>query len=212
MGPSPSILAISGSLRRGSVNTAAIRAVARAGAAQGIVVTISDAVRHLPHFDPDREEAPPEPVLGFRAACARASGVLLAVPEYAHGIPGAFKNAIDWAVGDVCLNYKPVAVLDVAAPGRGSHVRRALDDVLAALGTQVTHYEVPVGRGERGGDGEIHGAEALAALSAVVVDFAARVRVVSLSAGTEPELQLPGLGRSLRERNGDRPDHAVPAA
>jgi NAD(P)H-dependent FMN reductase len=172
---SPSILAISGSLQRGSVNSAAVRAAARAGAAQGIAVTISDAVRHLPHFDPDREEAPPEPVLAFRAACAGATGVLIAVPEYAHGIPGAFKNAIDWAVGDVCLNYKPVGVLDVAAPGRGIHVRRALDDVLAALGAHVTHYKVPVGREERDADGEIQSTEVLAALSTVVADFAARV-------------------------------------
>jgi len=187
MGPSSSILAISGSLRRGSVNSAAIRAAARAGALQGIAVTMSHAVRHLPHFDPDREEAPPEPVVAFRAACAGASGVLVAVPEYAHGIPGAFKNAIDWVVGDVCLNYKPVAVLDVAAPGRGIHVRRALDEVLAAIGARVTHYEVPVSRGDRDADGEIDSAEVLAVLSAVVVDFAARVgcklgRDVGLSA------------------------------
>jgi chromate reductase len=187
--PSPSILAISGSLRRGSVNSAAIRAAARAGAREGIAVTVSDAVRQLPHFDPDREGAPPEPVLGFRATCAAASGVLLAVPEYAHGIPGAFKNAIDWAVGDVCLNYKPIGVLGVAPPGRGAHVRRALDDVLSALDADVAHYEVPVGRDDRNADGEIQTPRVLTALAAVVVDFAARVDLGS--AGTRLTLRSP---------------------
>jgi NAD(P)H-dependent FMN reductase len=177
-----SILAISGSLRRSSVNSAALRAAARAGAREGIAVTISDAVRKLPHFDPDREDAPPEPVLRFRAECAAASGVLLAVPEYAHGIPGALKKAIDWTVGSVCLNYKPVGVLDVAPPGRGTHARRALDHVLGALDADVTHYEVPVGHNDRDVGGEIHSPEILAALGAVVVDFAARAGAGSASA------------------------------
>jgi len=184
---SPAILAISGSLRRASVNSAAVRAAARAGARESIAVTISDAVRHLPHFDPDCEGAPPEQVLEFRAACAAASGVLLAVPEYAHGIPGALKNALDWAVGDVCLNYKPVGVLDVAPPGRGAHVRRALDEVLAALDADVTHYEVPVGRADRDANGEIQSSEVLDALTAIVVDFGSRL--VAHSARTRPALR-----------------------
>src|SRR5262245_8578854 len=102
------ILAISGSLRRDSVNSAALRAAASAAAADGITVEIDDSLRRLPHFDPDLEPAPPEPVLRFRAACEAASGVLLAVPEYAFGIPGAFKNALDWTVGSGSLYRKPV--------------------------------------------------------------------------------------------------------
>jgi NAD(P)H-dependent FMN reductase len=187
--PSTSILAISGSLRRASVNSAAIRAAARAGARERIAVTVTDAVRRLPHFDSDREGAPPKQVLGFRAECAAASGILLAVPEYAHGIPGAFKNALDWAVGDVCLNYKPVGVLDVAPPGRGAHVRRALDDVLSALDAEVTHYEVPVGRADRDANGEIQTAVVLDALTAIVVDFGSRV--VAHSARTRLTLRSP---------------------
>ena len=86
-------------------------------------MTITDVVRELPHFDPDLEGTPPEPVLRFRAACEAATGVLLAVPEYAFGIPGAFKNALDWTVGSTCLNRKPVTVLNVAPLGRGEAVR-----------------------------------------------------------------------------------------
>ena len=120
------ILAISGSLRRASVNSAALRAAASAAARDGVAVTITDVVRELPHFDPDLEGTPPDPVLRFRAACEAATGVLLAVPEYAFGIPGAFKNALDWTVGSTCLNRKPVTVLNVAPLGRGEAVRSAL--------------------------------------------------------------------------------------
>ena len=53
--------------------------------------------------------------------------MLLAVPEYAFGIPGSFKNALDWTVGGGSLYRKPVAVLSVAPPGRGEQVRQALE-------------------------------------------------------------------------------------
>jgi NAD(P)H-dependent FMN reductase len=167
----PMILAVSGSLKRSSVNSAALRAAARVAAASGIAVTISDAVRELPHFDPDLEAAPPESVLRFRAACAAASGLLLAVPEYAFGIPGAFKNALDWTVGSGALYRKPVALLDVAPRGRGAHVREALDHVLNALDAEVAHYSVPVSRFDRSATGEICVDRILDPLRAVVGEF-----------------------------------------
>src|SRR5262245_35885591 len=117
------ILAISGSLRRDSVNGAALRAAASAAARDRIPLTISDAVRELPPFDPDLEASPPLVVVRFRAACEAAAGVLFAVPEYAFGIPGAFKNALDWTVGSGSLYRKHVALLNVAPPGRGARAR-----------------------------------------------------------------------------------------
>ena len=65
-------------------------------------------------------------MLRFREACEAAAGVLLAVPEYAFGIPGAFKNALDWTVGSASLYLKPITVLKVSPPGRGASVRSAL--------------------------------------------------------------------------------------
>ena len=171
----PRILAISGSLRRTSVNSAALRAAAAAAAAAGIAVTIDDAVRALPHFDPDLEAEPPEVVAPFDAACAASAGVLISVPEYAHGIPGAFKNALDWTVGSGSLYAKPVAVLDVAPPGRGRYVREALDHVFAAMQSDVVHYAVPVAAADRDAEGEIVGVDVLAALGGVVTDFARRI-------------------------------------
>src|SRR5262249_29477438 len=147
----PAILAVSGSLRRTSVNTAALRAVAAAAAAERIPLELNDAVRSLPHFDPDLEAAPPAVVAAFDAAGVAAPGLVTSVPEYAHGIPGAFKNALDWTVGTGSLYGKPVAVLDVAAPTRGGYVREALDHVFAAMQSDVVRYAVPITAGDRDG-------------------------------------------------------------
>ena len=92
---SGTILAISGSLRRSSINSAVLRAAAAAAARDGVLVVVDHSVRGLSHFDPDLEIEPPEAVRHFRAACEEAAGVLLAVPEYTFGIPGSFKNALD---------------------------------------------------------------------------------------------------------------------
>ena len=170
------ILAISGSLKRGSVNSAALQAAAAAAAWDGIVVSIDDSVRALPHFDPDLEAEPPRSVLRFRAACEDAAGVLLAVPEYAFGIPGAFKNALDWTVGAGSLYRKPVTVLSVAPQGRGARVRDALAAVLTALDADVAFHSVPVASADRDERGEIARATVVDELLSVVTELAARAR------------------------------------
>lgn len=168
------ILAIPGSLQRSSVNSAALRAAARAAARDGIVVKVDDAPRHLPHFDPDLELAPPEPVVRFRRACESAAGVLLAVPEYAFGIPGTLKNALDWTVRSGSLYQKTVTVLDVAPPGRGAHVREALDHVLTAIAADVIRSSVLVTEADRGADGEIRTPRVIDELGKVVAALAHR--------------------------------------
>src|SRR6266705_3145331 len=147
------ILALSGSLRRSSINAAALRAAANAAARDGALVVVDDSVRELPHFDPDLEIKPPEAVLRFRQACTDARGVLLAVPEYTFGIPGSLKNALDWTVGSGSLYRKPITLLHVAPPGRGAHVRDALDLVLRAHGADVTHQWMPIAQRDRDPNG-----------------------------------------------------------
>jgi NAD(P)H-dependent FMN reductase len=171
---SGTILAVSGSLRRGSVNSAVLRAAAAAAARDGTSVVIDGSVRELPHFDPDLEIEPPEPVRRFRAACEEAAGVLLAVPEYTFGIPGSFKNALDWTVGSGSLYRKPVALLDVAPAGRGANVREALDLVLRAHGADVARYSLPVARTDRNAAGEVDNPRIINELRAVVAELAKR--------------------------------------
>jgi chromate reductase, NAD(P)H dehydrogenase (quinone) len=171
------ILAISGSLRRSSINTAALRAAASAASWDGIDVVVDDSVRHLPPFDPDLEATPPKAVLRFRATCEAAEGLLLAVPEYAFGIPGAFKNALDWTVGSTALYRKPVALLDVAPPHRGERSRQALNRVLTALGADFSHHAVPVMASDLDPHGEIDDGTIVDQLRSVVVELAERVRL-----------------------------------
>jgi len=173
------ILAVSGSLNPGSINAAALRAAASVGARDGIRITVDDSVRALPHFDPALEDAPPAPVVRFRAVCETAAGVLLAVPEYAFGIPGAFKNALDWTVGSGSLYRKPVTVLSVAPAGRGMHVREALRLVLMALGADDAYHSVSIARSDLRPDGEVGDPRILGELAGIVRDLTRRAGAAS---------------------------------
>ena len=92
------ILAISGSLRRVSSNSTLLRA-ATLLAPEGMEITLFEGLGGLPHFNPDLEGTEPPSVPDFRARLQAADGVLICSPEYAHGVPGVLKNALDWVVG-----------------------------------------------------------------------------------------------------------------
>ena len=91
------IIAISGSLRAVSSNTALLRA-ASGLAPQEVEVTLYENLAELPHFNPDLEGAEPRSVTDFRSLLHSSDAVLISSPEYAHGVPGALKNALDWLV------------------------------------------------------------------------------------------------------------------
>ncbi|MES2935744.1 MAG: NADPH-dependent FMN reductase [Pseudomonadota bacterium] len=132
------IIALSGSLRRLSFNSALLRATA-ALAAPVMDITIYPGIGDLPHFNPDieadAEGNPPAIAADFRAQVAAADGVLIACPEYAHGVPGAFKNALDWLVGSQIIGAKPVALFN-AAP-RASHAQAALAEIITVMGWDI---------------------------------------------------------------------------
>lgn len=103
----------------------------------------------------------------FRQRCATAEAVILAVPEYAFGIPGSLKNALDWTVGSGALSGKRVAVVSVAPRGRGAHVRGALELVLDALDCRASWHHIPI-HPSLVEDGELHEARVVADLLHVV--------------------------------------------
>jgi NAD(P)H-dependent FMN reductase len=117
----PVFLAISGSLRRISTNTTLLEALADL-APPGVDIVLYRELATLPAFNPDvemqGEEALPAPVQAFRRALQQAAAVIVSSPEYAHGVPGALKNALDWVVGTGELVGKPVALLN---PSPASH-------------------------------------------------------------------------------------------
>ena len=137
------IVALSGSLRSHSSNFAALRA-AVAVAPEGVAVTIYEGIGGLPHFNPDLDgegALPPPKVAELRALLASADGVVISCPEYAHGIPGSFKNALDWLVSSGELNGKPVLLIN-ASPSGGQFAEAALIEVLGAVDAQVLVEEI----------------------------------------------------------------------
>lgn len=115
------VLAIAGSLRAGSYNRALLRA-ARDLATEGLEIVLYD-IAPIPFFNQDVEqEGDPEPVARFKDAIRAADALLVATPEYNHGVPGVLKNALDWASRPhrrSSLDCKCAAVLGATA-GRGS--------------------------------------------------------------------------------------------
>lgn len=128
------ILGLCGSLRRVSSNAALLEAAARVAPAE-IEVVRERAVAELPHFNPDLEGRESPVVLAFRGRLREADAVIVSSPEYAHGVPGALKNALDWVVGSGELSGKPVALFN-ASP-RASLAQAALAEILRTMDARV---------------------------------------------------------------------------
>lgn len=113
---SPTIIGISGSLRRGSYNTALVRAASEF-VPEGVRLELA-SIREIPLYDGDieAESGLPEPVRLLKDRIANSAGLLIATPEYNHSVPGVLKNAIDWLSrpgSDIprVFGGKPVALL-----------------------------------------------------------------------------------------------------
>ncbi|MDT0576962.1 NADPH-dependent FMN reductase [Croceicoccus sp. F390] len=136
------ILALSGSLRKGSYNTALLRA------AQGLMPDgaelIEGSIAGIPLYNGDEEEEHglPETVVELKEQIAAANGLLLVTPEYNNSIPGVFKNAIDWTTrpsSDIGRVYggRPVALMGATLGGFGTLLSQdAWLSVLRTLGTR----------------------------------------------------------------------------
>jgi chromate reductase, NAD(P)H dehydrogenase (quinone) len=129
------LLAVSGSLRVASLNTALLEAAARL-APPGLTVAHYRGLDELPHFNPDLDvEVPPAAVAWLRAQIKSADGLLISSPEYARGIPGSLKNALDWLVSSVEFPNKPVALFN--ASERATDAQAALRLVLTTMSARV---------------------------------------------------------------------------
>lgn len=115
------ILGISGSLRQGSYNSAALRA-AQLLAPEDARVEIFD-LNDIPPFNQDEEQRPPSKVSELKTGVRAADAILFVTPEYNYSIPGVLKNAIDWAsrpYGDSAWEDKPVAIMGASVGALGT--------------------------------------------------------------------------------------------
>src|SRR4051812_25313523 len=131
-------LAICGSLRARSSNTALLLAASRV-APQGLDVVLYRGLGELPHFNPDLDDEgdpPPPAVAALRAQVSSADGLIISCPEYAHGVPGSLKNALDWLVSHPDFAGKPTVVWNASAAG-GEHAQASLIETLKTMSARV---------------------------------------------------------------------------
>lgn len=129
------ILAISGSLRAASTNTELLRACIQLST-EHVRVRIYDGLASLPHFNADLDtECPPPAVAEWRKEVAEADALLIASPEYARGVPGTLKNALDWLAGSTDVVAKPVALLN-GSP-RGTRAQESLAVTLRTISANL---------------------------------------------------------------------------
>jgi NAD(P)H-dependent FMN reductase len=98
-------------------------------------VGVFSGMGEIPLFNPDLESSPPAPVLRLRREIDCADALLLASPEYAHGISGVMKNALDWLVSFEGTVNKPIALINTSP--RAHHAYDALREVLRTMSTHL---------------------------------------------------------------------------
>ncbi|MGZ3833563.1 MAG: NADPH-dependent FMN reductase [Mucilaginibacter sp.] len=129
--PLKTIFAISGSLRLGSSNHTILNSLGKM-LPPNVNFTIYNGLSDIPAFDPGLDnETPPVAVSAFREKLAGADGIIICTPEYAYGVPGALKNALDWTVSSASFSGKPAALITASTGGENAH--EALIKILGAI-------------------------------------------------------------------------------
>lgn len=131
-----SFLAISGSLRSNSVNSEVLRAVDEL-APDSVDISEYQGLSLLPHFNPDHENSAPPSVREWQEQLRHAQGVIICSPEYAHGVPGVLKNALDWVVGSGEFVHKPVLIIN-ASPSSAFIVPQLSETLTVMMGNVLS--------------------------------------------------------------------------
>ncbi|MBC7851701.1 MAG: NAD(P)H-dependent oxidoreductase [Chitinophagaceae bacterium] len=130
------VLAICGSTKKTSSNLNLIKAIAQL-ASPDAVVNIYSTIDLIPPFNPDNDLEPALPqVANFRTQIRNADAVLICTPEYAMGVPGMLKNAIDWTVSSAEFYHKPTALITASSIGKKGH--SALMETLKVIQCRIS--------------------------------------------------------------------------
>jgi chromate reductase len=181
------ILAVSGSLRADSHNTALLRAAIDA-APDGVEIELWEGIGDLPIYDQDLEHDPPESVVRLREDWAAADAILFATPEYNGSVPGGLKNAIDWASRpklEAALTNQNAAVIGASTGQFGAMWAQAdLRKILGVAGARVIGDELPVTRAHEklDGDGRLLDGELFERLRLLLETLVAEVEQIKIAA------------------------------
>jgi chromate reductase, NAD(P)H dehydrogenase (quinone) len=163
------ILAISGSTRKKSSNLNLINAIEELSSSI-FSITIFEGLTDIPHFNPDLDnDSPPEAVMRFRRLLREADGILICTPEYAMGVPGTLKNAIDWTVSSCEFSHKPLALITASSMGEKGHA--SLMETLKIIETGVTddtQLVIPFVKTKVSSEGKIIDAATLSSVQNVI--------------------------------------------
>ena len=145
-----------------------------------VTIELYDRLESLPYFNPDLDretDTPPPAVASLRARVGNADGLVICSPEYAHGVPGVLKNALDWLVSSVEFPGKPVALLDISP--RSTYVQAALSEILTTMSATLVQDAsfTPVARTGLDVAGILADEQLSSAFRSAVDVFTRRIRV-----------------------------------
>ena len=153
---SKNILAISGSLRTGSSNHNIIKLLS-GWVPSYIRVNLYNGISEIPAFDPGLDnDNPPTTVIALRKQINEADAIIICTPEYAFGVPGALKNALDWTVSSGSFSGKITALITASTGGENAHA--ALIKILRAIDAKLdppTTLLIPFIRSKMNAQGNI---------------------------------------------------------
>jgi len=171
------ILAILGSLRKISSNTALLHAAIALSPAN-VEMKLYSGLGNLPHFNPDLEPTEPSSVTDLRTQVKWSDGLVISSPEYAHGVPGVLKNALDWLVSGEEFIGKPIALFN-ASP-RAIYAQASLTEIVTTMaGRIVPEASLTVSLLGRNVDaaGIVANPEISAELQAAMISFANAIKL-----------------------------------
>ena len=171
------ILAISGSLRENSSNSNILRMMASI-APPDVQIELYEGLGTLPHFDPGLDdENSSSTVQDFRQRLAQADGVIICTPEYAFGVPGSLKNALDWTVSSGEFTGKHVAVITASLGGDKAHA--ALLQIFTALSSKIAERStllIPFIRTKMNAQGEVSDPQTREALHQILTNLVSAIQ------------------------------------
>ena len=166
------VLAICGSTRQASINHSLLKAIANLSATS-FDITIYNGIGNLPQFNPDQDgQHVTKEIADLRQEIKNAAGVIICTPEYAHGVPGTLKNAIDWTISSSSFPHKPTML--ITASTGGYHGHQALLETLRAIeakNIENLQLVIPFAKTKISMDNKITDDKTLVDVKKLVADF-----------------------------------------